>query len=154
MGSMPATKSSILGLRILSKTYILHQQCDVGSARISIAELARKLYLFCLTAKNRITRPEKHGVIKGYSLILGEDYNRGKASAYVLATIGSNQYMIKLKQSPQITNAYAFSGICNLIVTLEAQSTEELDGILDRIRGLEGIEDTLTNIVLSTKFES
>ena len=62
--------------------------------------------------------------------------------------------VIKLKQFPQITKAYAVSGIYDLIVILEAQSTEELDGVLDQIRGLEGIKDTLTNVVLSTKFES
>jgi hypothetical protein len=32
MGSMPATKSSILGLQITSKIYTLHQPCDVESA--------------------------------------------------------------------------------------------------------------------------
>jgi|TARA_B110001450_G_scaffold247940_1_gene263553 DNA-binding Lrp family transcriptional regulator len=127
-------------------------------ARISIAELARKLYLSRSTVKDRITRLEKRGVIKGYSLLLGDDYNRGKVSAHILATLESNKSIsmtvIKLKQFPQITKAYAVSGIYDLIVILEAQSTEELDGVLDQIRGLEGIKDTLTNVVLSTKFES
>ena len=78
-------------------------------ARISIAALARKLYLSRSTVKDRITRLEKRGVIKGYSLILGDDYNRGKVSAHILATLESSKSIsmtvIKLKQFPQITKA-------------------------------------------------
>ena len=38
-------------------------------------------------------------------------------------------------------------------VTVDAGSTEEIDGILDAIGRIEGIERTQTSIVLSVKFE-
>lgn len=61
--------------------------------------------------------------------------------------------MLKLKQIPQLVKAYTVSGIYDLIILLEAESTGELDEVLDIIRGLEGIKDTLTSVVLSTKFD-
>lgn len=61
--------------------------------------------------------------------------------------------MLKLKQIPQLVKAYTVSGIYDLIILLEAESTGELDEVLDTIRALEGIKDTLTSVVLSTKFD-
>ncbi len=126
------------------------------NSRASIAELARKLGWSRSTVKDRLDRLENTGVIKGYSLVLGEEFTRGHVSAHVmvkLETFKSAHIIRSLKQVPQITRAYAVSGIYDLIVLMEAESTGELDRVLDGVRELDGIKDTLTSVVLSTKFE-
>ncbi len=128
-----------------------------SNARCSIAELARNLSLSRSTVKDRIDRLEHNGIIKGYSLILSDEFTKGYVSAHVMvnlmSTISSANIMLKLKQIPQLVKAYTVSGIYDLIILLEAESTGELDEVLDTIRGLEGIKDTLTSVVLSTKFD-
>ncbi len=127
------------------------------NARCSIAELARNLSLSRSTVKDRIDRLEHKGIIKGYSLILSDEFTKGHVSAHVMvnliSTINSTNIMLKLKQIPQLVKAYTVSGIYDLIILLEAESTGELDEVLDTIRALEGIKDTLTSVVLSTKFD-
>ncbi|WP_086930055.1 Lrp/AsnC family transcriptional regulator [Agarilytica rhodophyticola] len=126
------------------------------NSRASIAELARELSLSRSTVKDRISRLEKKGVIKGYSLVLSDEYTKGHVSAHVMVSLASGssaQTMRNLKDIEQITIAYAVSGIYDLIVLVEAESTGELDKVLDDIREIEGIKDTVTSVVLSTKFE-
>jgi len=126
------------------------------NSRTSIADLARELSLSRSTVKDRINRLETKGFIKGYSLVLSDEFTKGHVSAHVMVkldTIKSANIIRRLKQFPQITRAYAVSGLYDLIAVVEAESTGELDEVLDAIRELEGIKDTLTSVVLSTKFE-
>ena len=127
------------------------------NSRAAIAELARDLNLSRSTVKDRIDRLENRGIIKGYSLVLSDEYTRGHVSAHVMIKLdsGKSSHIIRnLRQIEQITTAYAVSGIYDLIVLVEADSTGELDQVLDSVRELEGIKETLTSVVLSTKFEN
>ena len=124
--------------------------------RVSVAELARTVKISRSTVKDRIERLERRGVIKGYALQLGDEYAKAHVRAHVMINLESRQssHLIRnLKTFRQIRRAYAVSGIYDLIVVVEAESTGELDNVLDQIRELDGIKDTLTSVVLSTKFE-
>ena len=123
--------------------------------RQSIADLARALNVSRSTVKERMERLEKRGVVKGYSLVLSDEYARGRVSAYVMIGLesGKSHVIAQLKNITQIRKAYAVSGNYDLTVLVEADSVEALDTVLDRIRALEGIASTLTSVILSTKFE-
>jgi DNA-binding Lrp family transcriptional regulator len=126
------------------------------NGRASIADLARALGLSRSTVKDRIDRLERRGVIKGYSLVLGDEVSKSLVRAHVMITLdsGHSAHIIRaLRAMNEIRRAYAVSGIYDLIAVVEAESTGELDEVLDRVRELEGIKKTLTCVVLSTKFE-
>ena len=127
-----------------------------SDSRAPIAELARRLGVSRSTVKDRIDRLERKGVIKGYSLVLSEEFTKGRISAHVMIKLeshGSPRVVQQLKHLTQVNKAFAVSGNYDLILLVDAESTGELDDVLDKIRLLEGIKDTLTSIVLSTKFE-
>ncbi len=126
------------------------------NSRAAIADLARQLSMSRSTVKDRIDRLEHRGVIKGYTLVLGDDVIKGRVSAHVMVKISSDvsgHIIRQLKGIPQASKAYAISGAYDLIVTIDAESTGELDRVLDDVRAIEGIRETLTSVVLSTKFE-
>ncbi|MFL0802986.1 MAG: Lrp/AsnC family transcriptional regulator [Agarilytica sp.] len=126
------------------------------NSRTPIAELARALSLSRSTVKDRIERLEKNGIIKGYTVALSDEFTKGHVSAHVMVNLESGQSsstIRQLKKIPQIIKAYAVSGIYDLIIVLDAESTGELDLVLDSLRELDGIKDTLTSVVLSVKFE-
>lgn len=127
------------------------------NSRESIADMARALSLSRSTVKDRISRMESRGVIKGYSLMLSDELTRGRVSAHVMINIESGHatgsIVRNLRNVDHIRTAFAVSGIYDLIVLVEADSTGELDNMLDKIRDLPGIKSTLTSVILSTKFE-
>jgi len=85
-----------------------------------------------------------------------EAFARHRITAHVLITVNAKvaeRVVRELEASPHVRAMFALSGVFDYEVTVDAGSTEEIDGILDAIGRIEGIERTQTSIVLSVKFE-
>ncbi|MCX8293132.1 Lrp/AsnC family transcriptional regulator [Phyllobacterium sp. 0TCS1.6A] len=126
------------------------------NARASTAELARRLDLSRTTVQSRIERLEARGVIRGYGVQLSPEYQENLVKAHVLVTALP-------KLAPRVENAlrkitwvrtlHSVSGQFDMIVIVEAPSIQELDRLLDEIGALEGVERTMSSIILSTRIE-
>lgn len=125
-------------------------------ARASISDLARALDLSRTTVQNRLQRLNDNGVIKGFTVELGESYLSNLVSAHVSIKVKQKltaRTNIELRQLPQISALYAISGEYDLIAIVQAQSTEQLSHLLDDIGNLEGVERTNSSVILETKFK-
>lgn len=127
-----------------------------ANSRETTAELARKLELSRSTVKDRMQRLEKRGVISGYTIRYSEDYATGQIRAQVMISYDpklATQIVRQLKQLPAIKAVYAVNGVYDMIAHVSAESTLDLDQTLDQIGDVDGIEKTVSSIILSTKFE-
>lgn len=124
------------------------------NARMPVAELARRLGLSRTTVQARIERLEAEGVISGYGLRLSESYLSGLVRAHVLITIAPKALAAvtaSLSAIKEVTTLHSVSGSFDLIAILAAPSISDLDGLIDKIGALEGVERTLSSIILSTR---
>ena len=127
-----------------------------ANARESTAALARKLSLSRTAVHERMSKLEASGIIRGYTLRLDEDYNRNLVSAQVMIEINpkmAKQVNTQLARINQVRSLYSVNGQYDLMAMIKAENTEQLDQVLDQIGAIEGINKTLSSIVLSTKFE-
>ncbi len=127
-----------------------------ANARESTAALARKLSLSRTAVHERMSKLEASGIIRGYTLRLDEDYNRNLVSAQVMIEINpklAKQVNTQLTRISQVRSLYSVNGQYDLMAMIKAENTEQLDQILDQIGAIDGINKTLSCIVLSTKFE-
>lgn len=127
-----------------------------ANSRETTAELARKLGLSRSTVKDRMQRLEKRGVINGYTIRYSEDYAAGQIDAQVMISYDpklATQIVRQLKQMPAIRAVYAVNGIYDMIAHVSAESTLDLDRALDQVGDVDGIDKTVSSIILSTKFE-
>lgn len=127
-----------------------------ANSRETTAELARKLELSRSTVKDRMQRLEKRGIISGYTIRYSEDYASGQIRAQVMISYEpklSTQIVRHLKQLPAVKAVYAVNGIYDMIAHVSAESTLDLDRALDQIGDIDGIDKTVSSIILSTKFE-
>jgi DNA-binding Lrp family transcriptional regulator len=125
------------------------------NARLPTAELARLLKLSRTTVQSRLERLERHGVIEGYTVRLAQPFARSLIRAQVLITVAlksAARAEAGLRRIPQITALYSVSGMYDMIALVEAVSVEQMDLAIDEIGALEGIERTVSSIILSTKF--
>lgn len=125
-------------------------------ARISFVELARRVGLSRSTVKERIARLERSGVIVGYTLRLGDSVERQRLKALVMIQVEAKSsvgVVRALRSIEAVRELYAVNGVFDLSATVVADSTEDLDEALDKLGQIDGVEKTVSSIVLSTKFQ-
>ncbi|SHK89448.1 transcriptional regulator, AsnC family [Roseovarius marisflavi] len=125
------------------------------NARLPVATLARKLGLARTTVQARLDRLETSGVIAGYTLRLGQEA-RPALRATALVSIEPRTgpaVLARLDSLPQVRSVHTTSGRFDLIVSLEATTTQELDETLDRIGEAKGVRSSESLIHLSTKLD-
>ncbi len=125
------------------------------NARLPVATLARRLKLARTTVQARLERLEASGVIAGYTLRLGQSA-RAPLRATVLIGIEPRSapvVLTRLKSLPQVRRVHTTSGRFDLIVALEAATTEALDETLDRIIEAKGVKSSESLIHLTTKLD-
>ncbi len=130
--------------------------CLQENARAPVSALARKLSVSRTTVQVRMQRLESAGMILGYTISKADVLDSGQVSALVLISLTSRSsasVVRELSKSPQVRKLYTLSGQYDLCAILSAATTCLLDDALDAIRELDGVSDTLTSILLSTKVD-
>lgn len=125
-------------------------------ARASTAEIARRLGLSRTTVQSRIQRLERDGVIRGYTVRIADEAEQDRLRAHILITVGPKQsaaVVRALHQLPEVRRLYSVSGTHDLVAVVVAGGVQDMDILTDRIGALDGVERTITSIILSTKFE-
>jgi len=125
------------------------------NARAPVATLARRLGLARTTVQARLERLESSGVIAGYTLRLSEAMHAPlRATALVsIEPRSAPAVLSRLKSLPDVRTVHTTSGRFDLIVGLEAETTEALDDTLDRIGETRGVKSSESLIHLSTKLD-
>ncbi|WP_420240854.1 Lrp/AsnC family transcriptional regulator [Roseiterribacter gracilis] len=125
------------------------------NARMSVTELAGKLKLARSTVQARIEKLERNGTIAGYTLKHGVVPGRA-VSAHVSIRVrpnGQGDVERKLAKLDGVRTLYSTSGLHDLIAIVAAASTAKLDETIDAIRAIDGVTETVSAILLSTKLE-
>lgn len=126
------------------------------NARASISDIARATGVSRTAIQNRLTKLENNGVIKAYSVVLGNEYTNKLISANVSLKVQPNlrqTICVALRKNHQISHIYSISGEYDLLVTIQAQTLEKLSEILNVVCSLEGVERTNSSIILDSIFE-
>ncbi len=124
------------------------------NAREQTATIARKLGLSRTTVQAKIDRLERDGGIAGYGVKLSDAYESGMVKAHVLITIAPKtlaRITTELHAISAVRTLHSVSGSFDLIAVVEAASIAELDHLIDRIGAIDGVERTLSSIILSTR---
>ena len=126
------------------------------NARASISDLARNLNVSRTTVQNRINKLEQSGVIKSYSVELGDVYNSNLISAHVSLKVKPKlrqKVSIALRKIHQISQHYSISGDFDFLAIIQAPNLEQVSKILDDICNLDGVERTNSSLILETIFK-
>jgi DNA-binding Lrp family transcriptional regulator len=126
------------------------------NARKTVSDLARELDLSRTTVQKRLRQLEASGVIAGYRLKLADSYRAETLQAYVNLVVEprfSVQVAAALERMPEVEALYTVSGKIDLVAIMRVNSPAVLDATLDRIGEIDGVRDTDSAIVLSTKFD-
>lgn len=122
--------------------------------RAALSDLADRLGLSRATVRARLERLVAKGEIAGFTVVTRSDVAAVPVRALMLIGIegrGAERIMARLAGFPQVGAVHSTNGKWDLIAELGAQSLQELDEVIFRIREVEGVMTSETNLLLSTR---
>jgi len=124
-----------------------------ANARISVAELAKRLKVSRATVQNRMRRLEKEKVILGYTVALGPVVKEPTVRALMDMNVESKKgtkLVAKLRGNPHVSAVHHTMGRWDLIVEIQTESLASLNKIVGELRLIEGVTATETNLLLDS----
>jgi DNA-binding Lrp family transcriptional regulator len=126
------------------------------NSRRSVSDLANEMGLSRATVQQSMERLERKGVIQGYTIRINPHYEQQRVSAYIMISAVAKKtadIVRQLHKQPQLDMLCTISGQYDLMAQVTESTTEALDMIIDEIATLDGVEKTLSHIVLSRKVD-
>ena len=119
-------------------------------ARLTMADLGRRVGLSRTATLARVRRLEDMGVIRGYHAEVRTAPSEEHVArvGIVVRTTDPGGYVRRLLAIREVTEAETIAGEFDLLVRLTAPSSERLDELLDRINGWNETVRTTTFMVL------
>ena len=127
------------------------------NARRSFQDIGGRVSLSAPAVKRRVDRLEEAGVIRGYGAVVDPGRFGWTTQAFVeLHTDGrfsGEDVKVAVANHPEVVAAYTVAGDASAILLVRAESTEHLEGLLERLRENPAIRRSRTAVVLSTLIE-
>jgi DNA-binding Lrp family transcriptional regulator len=129
----------------------------VSDARASYAEIGKVVGLSAPAVKRRVDRLLERRVLRGFTAVVDPEALGWGTEAFVEVHCRGNVSPARIRASieplPEVVAAYTVSGAPDAIVHLRAADIHHLEDALERLRGVDIIDRTVSTVVLSTLLE-
>ncbi len=122
--------------------------------RASVSDLAHRLNVSRATVRTRMDRLRSSGEIAGFAVLTRSDVSEAPVRGLMMIGIegrGGDRITAKLTGMPAVMAVHSTNGKWDMIVEIATDSLVELDEVIRRIRNLEGVMTSETNLILSTR---
>ena len=126
------------------------------NGRARVTELARQLGVSRMTVQQRMRRLEERKIIQAYTVRVDPSQASQRITAFVMISVDARKatgLVRQMEKNPAVRGVLSVTGQYDLIATVEGSSTEALDELLANIGTSDGVNRTMSAIVLSKKFQ-
>ncbi|GAB1430926.1 Lrp/AsnC family transcriptional regulator [Ignavibacteria bacterium] len=128
------------------------------NARTSFSGIAETLGMSVPAVSERVHKLENMGIIEGYHAVINHEALGYDVTAFIFVDIESSLhyplFIERCKALPGIMECHAITGTASHLLKARAQSVKALEQLLSAIQRLDGVQRTITNLVLSTHIET
>ena len=130
----------------------------VSDGRITFSDIASRIGLSGPSTAERVRRLEADGVISGYSATLSPQTVGADLAAFVSVTLSGPRarqaFFETVRDEPRVLELHHVAGEGDYLLKVRCANTRELEQLVsERIKGVDGVSQTRTTVVLSTVFE-
>lgn len=125
-----------------------------GNGRASLSELASDLNVTRATVRSRMDRLAQTGQIAGFTVITRADVAPNPVRGLMMLEIagrGAERIIRSLRAIGAVTAVHTTNGAWDLIAEIGTETLEDFDAVLTRIRKLEGVNRSETNLLLTSR---
>lgn len=122
--------------------------------RASLSELAADLGVTRATVRARLGRLRESGEIAGFTVLTGSDVAAHPVRGLMMLGIegrGTEKVMRALSGMAQVQAVHSTNGSWDLIAEIGTDTLDGLDEVLFRIRRMDGVTRSETNLLLSSR---
>lgn len=122
--------------------------------RAALSDLADRLGIARATVRARMERLQARGEIAGFTVVTRGDATASPVRGLMMVAIegrGAERITARLQGMPEVQAVHSTNGRWDLIAEIGTRTLEEFDGVLFRIRGLDGVTASETSLLLSTR---
>ena len=125
-----------------------------GDARVSFAELGRRIGMSTPAVAERVRRLEDSGVIEGYAAVVNPEKAGFPIGAHIRVRVTGSESLAKrlvvlAVETPQIVECHRCTGEESFALQVRVRSIDELEKLIDR---LTPFGMTSTSLILSAPF--
>ncbi|MEX3009817.1 Lrp/AsnC family transcriptional regulator [Hoeflea sp. TYP-13] len=127
-------------------------QILMEDGRRSVSDLAVELGVSRATVQNRVARMVDRGTIAKFTVELGPDEEENTISAFCLLKLVANDTrptVAALRKIKGTGDIHSLSGSFDMIVEIRTYSLKKLDEILDDIRRVPDVAETVSSLRLA-----
>ena len=128
-----------------------------ADARTSLRKIAEEVGVALGTVSNRVRRLEKLGVIRGYTVLLDPDKAGWGLSVVIGLRIEKGRLIEiqeKIAKDNRVYGAYDVTGEFDSMIIARGQDRRDLDDLSKNVLSIDGVESSVTHLVLNTVKES
>lgn len=121
--------------------------------RAPVARLAEELGVSRGTVTQRIERLRAKGVILGFTVQTRDDTELDRVRAMTLIEVAgrtTNTVISELRALPEIRVLHTTNGAWDLVAEIGCATLQDFDAVLRRIRGIQGIVNSESSLLLSS----
>ena len=122
-------------------------------ARTSLRKISELVKVSLGTVSNRVKKMEKNGVIKGYSVILDPDQIGWELNVVIGLRIQKGRLIEiqeKIAKDSRVHGVYDVTGDFDSMVIARAKNRKDLDDLSKNVLSIDGVERSITHLVLNT----
>lgn len=130
---------------------IIEVLCD--DARTSLRKISKKIGVSLGAVSNRVKKLEKNGVIKGYTVLLDADKIGWELTVVIGIRIQKGRLIEiqeKIAKDRRVYAVYDVTGNYDSMIVAKASNRKDLDDLSKNVLSIEGVERSVTHLVLNT----
>jgi DNA-binding Lrp family transcriptional regulator len=120
--------------------------------RAPLSKLADILSVSRGTVQNRLDRMLDAGTILGFTVRVRDQAEDTVRAVMMIEVVGrsTTEVIRRLRGIPELTQLHTTNGNWDLVAEIQAESLEAFDRILREVRGIEGVLNSETSLLLSS----
>ncbi|MAV60225.1 MAG: AsnC family transcriptional regulator [Marine Group II euryarchaeote MED-G38] len=130
---------------------IIEVLCD--DARTSLRKISEKIGVSLGAVSNRVKKLEKNGIIKGYTVLLDADKIGWELTVVIGIRIQKGRLIEiqeKIAKDHRVYAVYDVTGNYDSMIVAKASNRKDLDDLSKNVLSIEGVERSVTHLVLNT----
>lgn len=124
-------------------------------SQMPLAAISDEIGLSTTALHHRIKSLKKRKIIKKFTIAIAEDFYDSQISCFVKVLKfkkSSIEIAQKLKSIPEVESCYSVTGEESLLLKVRAKSAKDFQNILETINKIEGVERTVSNLIIEEHF--